>query len=150
MDTLTGSIERITFYNPENGYTVLRLRPEVGKRLPGTSRDGLVTVVGSLPELQPGEHLRLSGLWDTHPKHGTQFKAEICEQALPASLAGMENYLGSGLIKGIGPKMAERIVAHFKETAFEVIETSPERLLEVPGVGLDRAGKITRAWQEQK
>jgi len=150
MDTLTGAVERITFYNAENGYTVLRLRTEVGKRLPGMSKDGLVTVIGNLPELQPGEHLRLSGLWDTHPKHGSQFKAEVCEQALPASLAGMENYLGSGLIKGIGPKMAERIVAQFKEATFEIIENSPERLREVPGIGLDRTGKITHAWQEQK
>ena len=150
MDTLTGSVERITFYNPENGYSVLRLRPEVGKRLPGMSKDGLVTVIGNLPELQPGEHLRLSGVWDTHPKHGSQFKAEVCEQALPASLAGMEHYLGSGLIKGIGPKMAERIVATFGESTFEVIEKSPERLLEVSGIGFDRSGRITTAWQEQK
>jgi exodeoxyribonuclease V alpha subunit len=152
MDTLTGSVERITFYNPENGYSVLRLRPEVsrGQRIPGLSYDGLVTVVGNLPELSPGEHLRLQGKWDTHPKHGSQFQAEVCEQALPATLAGMENYLGSGMIKGIGPKMAERIVDKFKEATFEVIEQQPERLREVPGIGLDRSAKITRAWQEQK
>jgi exodeoxyribonuclease V alpha subunit len=72
MDTLSGSAERITFYNPENGYTVLRLRPEVScdQRLPGLSYAGLTTVVGNLPELSPGEHLKLSGQWDTHPKHG--------------------------------------------------------------------------------
>lgn len=152
MDTLTGSVERITFYNPENGYTVLRLRPEVsrGKRLPGLGHDGLVTVIGGLPELQPGEHLRLSGMWETHPKHGSQFKAEVCEQALPATQAGMENYLGSGLIKGIGPKMAGRIVAQFGESTFDVIENNPGRLREVPGIGLDRSQKITHAWQEQK
>ncbi|PKN90882.1 MAG: ATP-dependent RecD-like DNA helicase [Chloroflexi bacterium HGW-Chloroflexi-6] len=152
MDKLSGSVERITFYNPENGYTVLRLRPEVtrGSRIPGLSYDGLTTVVGNLPELSPGEHVRLQGLWDTHPKHGTQFKAELCEQSLPASLVGMESYLGSGMIKGIGPKMAERIVGQFKEETFEVIEQEPERLLDVPGIGMDRAGKITAAWQEQK
>jgi exodeoxyribonuclease V alpha subunit len=152
MDTLSGSIERITFYNPENGYTVLRLRPEVsrGQRIPGLSYDGLTTVVGNLPELSPGEHLRLQGQWDTHPKHGTQFKAEVCEQALPATVAGMESYLGSGMIKGIGPKMAERIVGRFKEQTFDVIEQQPERLLEVPGIGPDRTGKIIAAWQEQK
>jgi len=152
VDKLSGSVERITFYNAENGYTVLRLRPEVsrGQRIPGLSYDGLTTVVGNLPELSPGEHVRLQGLWDTHPKHGTQFKAEVCEQSLPASLAGMESYLGSGMIKGIGPKMAERIVGHFKEETFEIIEGAPERLHEVPGIGMDRAGKITAAWQEQK
>jgi exodeoxyribonuclease V alpha subunit len=152
VDTLTGSVERITFYNPENGYSVLRLRPEVsrGKHIPGMSYDGLVTVVGNLPELSPGEHLRLQGKWDTHSKHGMQFQVEVCEQALPATLAGMENYLGSGLIKGIGPKMAERIVSQFKETTFEVIEQQPERLREVAGIGPDRSGKITAAWQEQK
>ena len=152
MDTLSGSVERITYYNPENGYTVLRLRPEVsrGQRIPGLSYDGLTTVVGNLPELSPGEHLRLQGLWDSHPKHGTQFKAEVCEQALPATVAGMESYLGSGMIKGIGPKMAERIVGRFKEETFDVIERQPERLLEVPGIGPDRTGKIIAAWQEQK
>ena len=152
MDHLSGSVERITYYNPENGYTVLRLRPEVsrGNRIPGLSYDGLSTVVGNLPELSPGEHLRLQGIWDTHPKHGTQFKVEVCEQALPATVAGMENYLGSGMIKGIGPKMAERIVGRFKEETFEIIEQHPERLLEVPGIGPDRTGKITAAWQEQK
>jgi exodeoxyribonuclease V alpha subunit len=152
VDTLSGSVERITFYNPENGYSVLRLRPEVsrGQRLAGVGFDGLATVVGNLPELSPGEHLRLQGNWETHPKHGKQFKVEVCEQVLPASVAGIESYLGSGLIKGIGPKLAERIVASFKEKTFEIIEQRPERLLEVPGIGLDRTGKITAAWEEQK
>ena len=152
MDNLSGSVERITFYNPENGYTVLRLRPEVRgrQRLPGLSFDGLVTVVGNLPELTPGEHLRIQGMWDNHPKHGKQFKAEICEQVLPSTVAGMESYLGSGMVKGIGPKLAERIVGHFREATFEIIEKQPERLLEVPGIGQDRTGKIKAAWQEQK
>ena len=155
MDTLSGSVERITFYNPENGYTVLRLRPEHTKGMhapPKTSLnfDGVATVIGNLPEVSPGEHLRLQGQWDRHPKHGVQFKAEICEQTLPATVAGIQGYLGSGMIKGIGPKLAERIVGVFKEDTFEVIETSPERLLEVPGIGTDRTGRITKAWQEQK
>jgi len=153
MDALSGSVERITYYNPENGYTVLRLRPEkVSRRhqLPGQSQDGLVTVVGNLPEVSPGEHLRLGGRWSTHPKHGQQFQAEVCEQTLPASVAGIESYLGSGMIKGIGPKLAGRITSRFQESTFEVIEDSPERLLEVPGIGMDRLGKINAAWQEQK
>ena len=152
MDKLSGSVERITYYNPENGYSVLRLRPETSRHQPATalSMDGLVTVVGNLPELTPGEHLRLQGLWDSHPKHGKQFKVEICEQALPASVAGIESYLGSGLIKGIGPRLAERIVAVFKEETFEIIEAHPERLVEVSGIGQDRTSKIMSAWQEQK
>jgi exodeoxyribonuclease V alpha subunit len=152
MDKLSGAVERITFYNSENGYTVLRLRPEVRgrQRLPGLSSDGLITVVGNLPEVSPGEHLRLEGIWDNHPKHGKQFKAEVCEQALPSTVAGMASYLGSGMVKGIGPKLAERIVEAFKETTFDVIEKQPQRLQEVSGIGLDRKGKIIAAWKEQK
>ena len=150
MDELTGSVERITYYNPENGYSVLRLLPESSQRLPGLSRDGLVTVVGNLPELSPGEHLRLRGRWDNHPQHGQQFKAEFCEQTLPASVAGIESYLGPGLVKGIGPRLAERIVALFGERTFDVIEQQPERLREVPGIGPDRTRKISAAWDEQK
>ena len=155
MDTLSGSVERITFYNPENGYTVLRLRPEHTKGIhapPKTSLgfDGLATVVGNLPEVSPGEHLSLQGQWDRHPKHGVQFKVEVCEQTLPATIAGIQGYLGSGMIKGIGPKLAERIVGQFKEDTFDVIEKSPERLFEISGIGMDRAGRITKAWQEQK
>jgi exodeoxyribonuclease V alpha subunit len=155
MDTLSGAVERITFYNPENGYTVLRLRPDthLGQRLTNKSSlnsEGLATIVGNLPELSPGEHLRLQGQWDNHPKHGLQFKAEVCEQTLPATIAGIQGYLGSGMIKGIGPRFAERIVTRFKEETFNVIETAPERLLEVPGIGEERTKKIITAWEEQK
>jgi len=157
MDSLSGSVERITFYNPENGYTVLRLRPDSqsGSSHRFTNRsalsaEGLATVVGNLPELSPGEHLSLQGQWDNHPKHGPQFKAEVCEQTLPATLAGIQGYLGSGMIKGIGPRLAERIVGRFKEETFNVIESMPERLLEVPGIGMDRTKRITVAWEEQK
>lgn len=149
METLSGSVERITFFNPENGYSVLRLRPEGGK-LPGTNREGLVTVVGNLPELAPGEHLRLTGQWGNHPKHGQQFQVEICEQILPVSVTGIQRYLGSGLIKGIGERLAERIVDHFGIETLEVIEISPERLMEVPDIGIKRSRQIARAWEEQK
>lgn len=152
MDELSGSVERITFYNPENGYSVLRLRPEGSLRQnqSGLSRDGLVTVIGGLPEVTPGEHLRLRGQWENHPKHGQQFKVEFCEQILPASLAGIESYLGSGMVKGIGPRLAERIVARFGKTTFDVIEKHADQLLEVPGIGPDRRQKISLAWEEQK
>jgi exodeoxyribonuclease V alpha subunit len=149
MDSLSGAVERITYYNPENGYTVLRLRPD-SPRGHRSTNDGLTTVVGNLPELSPGEHLRLQGHWDNHPKHGSQFKAEVCEQTLPATVAGIQSYLGSGMIKGIGPKLAERIVGRFKEETFDIVEQQSERLLEVSGIGMDRLQKITAAWEEQK
>ncbi len=150
LDTLSGSVERITFYNPENGYSVLRLRPEGSRKIPGLNRDGLATVVGNLPELSPGEHLRLSGRWANHPRHGIQFQVEICEGTLPATLAGIRRYLGSGLVKGIGPRLAERIVAHFGTQTLEIIEDHPQRLLEVTDIGPMRAGRIARAWEEQQ
>jgi exodeoxyribonuclease V alpha subunit len=149
MDTLTGSVERITYYNSENGYSVLRLRPDRG-RIQGVNRDGLVTITGNLPELSPGEHLRLTGQWVNHPKHGLQFQSEVCEQILPATLAGIRRYLGSGLVKGIGPHLADRIVAQFGLQTLEVIEEQPERLREVVDIGPKRSRLIAAAWQEQK
>lgn len=149
MDTLTGSVERITYYNPENGYSVIRLRPDRSITLP-SNREDLVTVTGNLPELAPGVFLRLQGRWVNHPKHGRQFQSEVCEQAVPATVAGIRRYLGSGLIKGIGPRLAERLVRQFGENTLDVIETSPERLVEAPDIGFKRAHSITQAWEEQK
>ena len=149
MEILKGSVERITYYNPENGYSVVRLRPEGGK-VSGANREGLITVVGNLPELSPGEHLKLSGNWANHAKHGRQFQVEICEQTMPATSAGIRRYLGSGLVKGIGPRLAERIVAQFGTETLDVIEERPEKLLEVPDIGEKRAGMIAAAWEEQK
>ncbi len=155
MDELSGSVERVTFYNPENGYSVLRVRPEGRSgpernlRIPGQNRDGLVTVVGNLPELSPGENLRLQGHWLSHPKHGQQFQVEFCEQTLPATVAGIRRYLGSGLVKGIGPKLAERIVDFFGAQTLQMIELQPERLEEVPDIGPHRAALIAAAWEEQ-
>ena len=88
MDTLTGSVERITYYNPENGYSVVRLLPD-RRNIPGTNRAGLVTVVGNLPEVSPGEHLHLQGRWVNHPRHGLQFQVKFCRQTIPATVAGM-------------------------------------------------------------
>jgi exodeoxyribonuclease V alpha subunit len=149
MDTLTGSVERITYYNPENGYSVIRLLPDHPPKL-GAGNKVLATVVGNLPELSPGEHLQLTGSWKNHPKHGLQFQVETCQQILPATVAGIRRYLGSGLIKGIGPRLAERIVDQFGDQALEVIESQPERLLEVPDIGPKRSRAIANAWEEQK
>jgi exodeoxyribonuclease V alpha subunit len=155
VESLNGSIERITFYNPENGYTVLRLRPDrnlrgEGPRKTSLSRDGLATVVGNLPELNPGEHIQLQGHWVNHPKHGSQFNAEICESSLPATVTGIRRYLGSGLIKGIGPGLAKRIVSHFGSKSLSIIDENPERLREVPDIGPKRTRKIAEAWEEQR
>lgn len=152
MTEIVGTVERITYYNQENGYTVLRLRPDLenNQRIPGLNIEGLLTVVGNLPELSTGEKIRLDGDYGTHPKHGLQFKASKCEKLLPVTATAIERYLGSGLIKGIGPKLAKRIVNVFKEKTLEIIEKAPDRLREVPGIGEDRTSKIIQSWKEQQ
>ncbi|MCH7662767.1 MAG: ATP-dependent RecD-like DNA helicase [Chloroflexi bacterium] len=149
METITGSVERITFHNSENGYTVLRLRPDK-RGLSGANREGLVTVIGNLPDISPGESLRLSGAWSKHPKHGHQFKAEQCEQVLPTTTEGLRRYLGSGLLPGIGPHLADRIVDKFGSDTLDVIENHPERLRQVQDIGPKRSQQIVRAWAKQK
>ncbi|MEA2008507.1 MAG: helix-hairpin-helix domain-containing protein, partial [Chloroflexota bacterium] len=149
MEQLSGSVDRVTYYNPENGYSVIRLRPKK-RNTPGINRQGLVTIVGNLPQLSPGENLNLRGKWAKHPKHGLQFQAEYCEQTAPATLAGVRSYLGSGLIKGIGPKLAESIVEHFGKETLETISEHPERLSEVEKIGPKRTNQIAQAWEEQK
>ncbi|MFN2189029.1 MAG: helix-hairpin-helix domain-containing protein, partial [Candidatus Promineifilaceae bacterium] len=152
-DQISGSVERITYHNEENGYTVLRLKPDSKGMLPfryASARDSLITVVGNFPELNLGEWLKLTGKWVNHPRHGRQFEAEFFEQAQPATVEGIKRYLGSGLIKGIGPVMAERIVNHFGEQALDIIELEPGRLREVPGIGSKRIDMIIDAWEEQR
>jgi exodeoxyribonuclease V alpha subunit len=142
VEQLEGSVERITYYNEETGYSVVRLS------VPG--RPDLVTVVGLLPEVQPGERLRLEGVWTTHAQYGRQFRAERCEQVLPATAEGIRRYLGSGLVRGVGPVTARRIVACFGADTLRVLEEELERLHEVDGVGPKRASAIALAWEEQK
>jgi len=136
-------LERVTFANPETGYTIARVGPAHG----GSE---LVTVVGALLGAQVGESLRLRGRWTSHPKYGRQFEVHSYTTVLPATTQGIQRYLGSGLIKGIGPVMAERMVAHFGVDIMHVIENSPARLIEVEGLGPKRTAKITAAWAEQK
>ncbi|MFC1971483.1 ATP-dependent RecD-like DNA helicase [Chloroflexota bacterium] len=140
--TLEGVLERVVFFNEENGFTVARL--QVAKR-----RD-LVAIVGVLPSPMPGETLRLKGEWVVDSKFGEQFRVQSCLSVLPATLTGIEKYLGSGLVKGIGPIMAKRIVAKFGLETLDIIEDSNEKLLEVDGIGSIRVERIARAWQEQK
>jgi exodeoxyribonuclease V alpha subunit len=141
-DTLIGTVERITYYNEENGYTVAQLTPE--------GREYTVTVVGSLLDASPGESLRLHGQWTSHARYGRQFQVERYTTVLPATAAGIEKYLGSGLIKGVGPVTARRIVRRFKLDTLRIIEEEPQRLREVLGIGQKRAALIERAWEEQK
>jgi exodeoxyribonuclease V alpha subunit len=140
--TLEAVLERITYANQDSGYTVARVATD-------RSSD-LLTVVGPLLGAQPGESLRLQGRWTSHPQYGRQFQVEAYTTVLPATIQGIRRYLGSGLIKGIGPKMAERIVAHFGPATLEVIEQQPARLVEVPGLGPKRTAMITAAWAEQQ
>src|SRR5881396_492438 len=140
--TLEAVLERITYADQETGYTVARVAT-------GRSSD-LVTVVGPLLGAQPGESLRLRGRWASHPQYGRQFQVAAYDTVLPATIQGIRRYLGSGLIKGIGPRMAERIVGHFGRATLQVIEQEPARLVEVPGLGPKRTKMITAAWQEQR
>ena len=149
---LRGVVERITFQNPENGFTVARLAPERrdGEAAPAVDDERLITLVGTLPDLQPGEAIVAHGWWRNDPKHGWQFQAADYRTTLPATVQGMKRYLGSGLVKGIGPVNAGRIVDAFGETTFAVIDETPDRLTEVPGIGPVRAGRIAATWEEQR
>ncbi|HEY54654.1 MAG TPA: ATP-dependent RecD-like DNA helicase [Caldilineae bacterium] len=142
MHTLTGVIERITYHNEENGYTVAKLTAERG--------GGLVTIVGNMLGVSVGESVQLRGVWANHPKFGRQFKVEDFKTVLPATVAGIEKYLGSGLIKGVGPVTAKRIVRRFGADTLRVIDEEPDRLKEALGVGKKRVAMIKTAWQEQR
>jgi exodeoxyribonuclease V alpha subunit len=140
---LDGVLERVTFANAETGYTIARIAPE-------RSGAELITAVGPLLGAQVGEFLRLRGRWSSHPKYGRQFEVHSYATVLPATAAGIQKYLGSGLIKGIGPVMAERMVAHFGVDIMHVIDHEPGRLIEVDGLGPKRTAMIAAAWAEQK
>ncbi|MFF3090191.1 ATP-dependent RecD-like DNA helicase [Streptomyces nojiriensis] len=143
LAVVDGVLERITYANEESGYTVARVDT-------GRGSGDLLTVVGSLLGAQPGESLRMEGRWGSHPQYGKQFTVENYRTVLPATIQGIRRYLGSGLIKGIGPKIAERIVEHFGTDTLDVIEGEPKRLIEVPGLGPKRTKLIGAAWEEQK
>ncbi|CDR09711.1 SF1B family DNA helicase RecD2 [Streptomyces iranensis] len=143
LAVVEGVLERITYANEENGYTVARVDT-------GRGSGDLLTVVGSLLGAQPGESLRMEGRWGSHPQYGKQFTVENYQTVLPATVQGIRRYLGSGLIKGIGPRIADRITEHFGVDTLDVIEQEPKRLVEVPGLGPKRTKMIAAAWEEQK
>ncbi|MCP4543359.1 MAG: ATP-dependent RecD-like DNA helicase, partial [Chloroflexi bacterium] len=142
-ETITGTISRIIYHNEDNGYAVLNLVPE--GRL-----DKNITITGVLPPIKPGERLRLTGNWTSHPKYGEQFKAARCEQLLPATITGIKEYLASSLIKGIGPVTAERIIQRFGTDTVRVLDEEHERLQEVPGIGSKTAKRIAESWNEHQ
>ncbi|MCX7748142.1 MAG: ATP-dependent RecD-like DNA helicase [Clostridia bacterium] len=142
MEFLTGIVERITFENEDNGFSVIKIK----------SRDfpDLVTVVGNMAAVNVGAVVKLQGEWKFDSKFGKQFSVHKYIEKVPATIAGIEKYLGSGLIKGIGPVNAKRIVSIFKEDTIRVIEEEPDRLIQVGGIGSKRVEMIKKAWQEQK
>jgi len=141
-EILAGLVERVTFHHSENGFCVLRVKAR-GHR-------DLVTVVGHAAMISAGEWITASGIWLNDRNHGLQFKAHFLKTSAPSTLEGIEKYLGSGMIRGIGPIYAKRLVKHFGKDVFDIIEANPERLREVEGIGPKRADKITAGWADQK
>ena len=139
---MAGSVERVTFHNDENGFCVLRVKAR--------SHRELVTVVGQAAAISAGEWITASGEWVNDRTHGQQFRARFLKTSAPTSLDGIEKYLGSGMIRGIGPVYAKKLVRAFGETVFDTIEAEPERLQDIAGIGPVRASRITAAWAEQK
>lgn len=137
---LTGEIVRRTFYNPENGHTVAVVQ----------TTTQTVTVVGKLPDVQPGESVSLEGQWTIHPVYGPQFAVTHCTTSRPGTLEAIQRYLGSGLVPGLGPVLAERLVAYFGSAVFEVLDQTPQRVAEVAGIGKKRMEWLCQAWAEHR
>ncbi len=142
MPQITGHIERITFSNPESGFTVAKMQEE--------GKQGLTCLVGSMPGIRPGETVRVEGEWKNDPAHGWQFAVSSLRVQAPATVLGIKKYLGSGLVDGIGPVYADRIVAQFGPQTLDIIDEQPNRLLEVEGIGKGRLKKIKACWNEQR
>lgn len=142
LESLNGSIERITFHSGETGFCVLRTKVK-------QHRD-LVTVIGNAASISPGEFIECKGIWINDKKHGLQFKASTIKVIPPSTVEGIEKYLGSGMVKGIGPHFAKKLVKTFGEDVFDIIESQPQRLLDLEGIGKKRLTLIISAWEEQK
>ena len=141
-DALSGQVERVTFHNEETGFCILKVKVQ-GRKEP-------VAVLGSLPSVAPGEWVTAQGSWERDRDHGIQLKAHRLKTQPPTSLEGIEKYLGSGMIKGIGPVYATKLVKKFGEKVFDIIENQSKRLQEVEGIGRERRQRIKDAWAEQK
>ena len=142
QEVLAGLVERVTFHNEENGFCVLRTKAR-GHR-------DLVTVAGQAASILAGEWITALGEWSNDRAHGQQFRARFLKTSAPTSIEGIEKYLGSGMIRGVGPACAKKLVRAFGEKVFDTIETEPDRLREVDRIGPVRAKRITDAWAEQK
>jgi exodeoxyribonuclease V alpha subunit len=141
-EVLAGLVERVTFHNEESGFCVLRVKARGHK--------DLLTVIGHAASISAGEWVTASGVWQNDRTHGLQFRAQFLKTSAPTSVEGMEKYLSSGMIRGIGPVYAKQLIKAFGAQVFDVIQTAPERLREVEGIGLRRAERIVAAWAEQK
>src|ERR1700723_2402849 len=141
QEALAGLVERVTYHNAENGFCVLRAKARGHREV--------VTVVGYAATIAAGEWITASGEWVNDRTHGQQFKARFLRASPPTSADGIEKYLSSGMIRGIGPAYAKKLVRSFGETVFDIIEGAPERLREGNGIGPVRASRITAAWAEQ-
>src|SRR3981081_998772 len=141
-ELLAGLVERVTYQNAENGFCVLRVKARGHREL--------ITVIGHAAVISPGEWVTASGEWVNDRTHGQQFRVRFLKTSEPTSLDGIEKYLGSGMIRGIGPVYAKKLVRAFGEKVFDTIEAEPERLREVTGIGPVRANRITAAWAGQK
>jgi exodeoxyribonuclease V alpha subunit len=141
VESLEGTIEQIVYYNPDNGYTVCRFIPEGGEK---------ITLIGTFPPLSPGEVLRINGRYEMNPRFGRQLRVESFIPILPSSVKGIEKFLSSGLVKGIGPVLARRIVKEFGAETIEIISREPDRIREVEGVGEVKIREIKRSWAENQ
>src|SRR5246127_2820435 len=140
-EVLAGLVDRVTFHNSDNGFCVLRVKAR-GQR-------DLITLVGHAAMIAAGEFVQASGSWVNDRTHGVQFKASFLKAAAPTTVEGIEKYLGSGMIRGIGPVYAKKLVRAFGETVFDIIQQTPDRLREVTGIGPKRADRIGAGWGEQ-
>jgi exodeoxyribonuclease V alpha subunit len=141
-ESITGVIERITFHNEDNGYTVVKVRVD--------KASDLITITGKFVHILEGEQIECSGVWSNNPKYGKQFQADSIRTIPPTSLLGIEKYLASGLVAGIGPHFAKRLVKKFGADVFDIIENQPHRLGELEGIGPKRQQQLSQAWSEQK
>ncbi|HEB41897.1 MAG TPA: hypothetical protein ENI08_02675, partial [Candidatus Dependentiae bacterium] len=140
-ETLTGTVDRLLFHNEENGFVIFVLQQ---------STNNEAVIKGYMPSIHAGEQVSVQGSWVMHPKFGKQFEAQSCTAHIPTSIIGLKKYLGSGLIKGIGPIYAEKLVTYFGEQVLEIIDKHSQRLQEVDGIGPKRIETIVTAWQDQK
>lgn len=145
-ETIVGTVERVTFYNPDNGYSVIKIKPE-GKYPKQAARDGTLAVVGTLPEINPGQRFEFIGQWE-ESKYGTQLRVETATPIMPTTEDGLVAFLGSGIAHGVGKKTAERVVSFFGEDTQRILDQEPDRIYEVPGVRREAATSLIKGWQE--